>query len=173
MLSLTRKSDYALVALADLGYRYMQGEKPASARVIADAYKLPLPLLMNVLKELSSADILTSTRGATGGYKLARDPNEISVHDVIAAIEGPMRVALCAEAEPLAPQCNLESGCPIKAPVRTLHERVAKVFKEMTLADLVAESDLVRSSESCACSQQSCGAVGNSMVEQPSNTASG
>ncbi len=151
MLSLTRKTDYALVALADLGRRYQQNEKPASARVIADAYKLPLPLLMNVLKELSSTDILVSTRGATGGYKLAREPESISLHDVVIAIEGPLRVALCADKENNGHHCSIEMDCPIKTPIRTLHQRVTQVFKDMSLAELIAESDFAGQTEPCQC----------------------
>ena len=99
MLSLTRKSDYALVALSYLGQQHaLAQETPVSARRIADQFGLPLPLLMNILKALSHAGLVTSTRGPQGGYVLSQSPEEISILDVVNAIEGPVRVALCAPA---------------------------------------------------------------------------
>ena len=142
MLSLTRKTDYALVALAFLGHRHSTETGPASARLIADTYSLPLPLLMNILKELSSAGLLNSTRGATGGYMIAMPPSEISVLTVIEAIEGPMRIALCADQKaPAAGGCNIQDDCPIRNPVRKLHFKVAELFSNTSLADLISESD--------------------------------
>ncbi|WP_200761364.1 RrF2 family transcriptional regulator [Poriferisphaera corsica] len=138
---MTRKTDYALVALSFLGHRHETEGGPASARFIADTYHLPLPLLMNILKELSSAGLLTSTRGATGGYRLAKEPAEISVLNVVEAIEGPLRVTLCAdENAPAVCNCNILEECPIRKPIRGLHFRIAEFFGKTSLADVIAES---------------------------------
>ena len=69
--SLTRKSDYALLALSRLDLEGPDAS-PVSARHIADAYDLPLPIMMNVLKDLAGAGLVNSKRGATGGYYLSR-----------------------------------------------------------------------------------------------------
>ncbi|QQE13402.1 Rrf2 family transcriptional regulator [Planctomycetota bacterium] len=152
MLSLTRKTDYALVALAYLGHRHSTETGPASARLIADTYGLPLPLLMNILKELSSAGLLTSTRGATGGYMIAVSPAEISVLKVVEAIEGPMRIALCAdENAPAVCNCNIQDDCPIRNPVRKLHFKVAELFGNTSLEDLINESNFEQAEASAPC----------------------
>ena len=143
MLSLTRKTDYALVALALLGRRRQAGEGPVSARVVAEEFGLPLPLLMNILKELAQARIVTSTRGATGGYALNNDPGSITILEVVTAIEGPVRLAQCCDGLPIAGQgCAVEaSACPAKGAVRQLHRRIVTFFEEMTLEDLLREAD--------------------------------
>ncbi len=143
MLSLTRKTDYALVALAMLGQRRALGLGPVSARVVAEQYNLPQPLLMNVLKELGQARIVTSTRGATGGYELAHDPAQVSVLDVITAIEGPVRLAQCCDGLPVMGQgCAVEAAsCPAKGAVKHLHRRLVGLLESVSLQDLLAESE--------------------------------
>lgn len=87
MLSLTRKADYALVALVYLGHRRYQGDGPVSARSIAETFDLPQPVLMNTLKALARADLVDSHRGVTGGYELSRDPAKVSLLEVVRAVE--------------------------------------------------------------------------------------
>lgn len=143
MLSLTRKTDYALVALALLGRRRMAGDGPVSARVVAAEFGLPQPLLMNILKELTQAKIISSTRGATGGYALAHEPANITVLEVVTAIEGPVRLAQCCDGLPIAGQgCVVDAAaCPAKGAVRKLHQSIVRFFEEMTLQDLLDEAD--------------------------------
>jgi Rrf2 family protein len=92
MLTLTRKTDYALIALTHLS---QNKESCTSAREIATLYGLPLPLLMNVLKLLGQQGLAKSSRGPKGGYQLARSPNEITLHDIILAVEGPIQLVQC------------------------------------------------------------------------------
>src|SRR5437868_13882594 len=96
--SLTRKTDYALIALTRLAEEAAGKQQPLSARQIAEQYGLPLPLLMNVLKELHKAEIVCSRRGSSGGYMLCcHDPAEITMLQIIEALEGQVKVALCCE----------------------------------------------------------------------------
>ena len=142
MLSLTKKTDYALVALATLGRRKLAEEGPVSARVVAEEYGLPQPLLMNILKELAQARIVTSTRGATGGYTLSADPEKLTVMDVVTAIEGPVRLAECCDGLPVVGQgCAVDAAsCPAKGAVKLLHQRIVALFESMTLQDLLDEA---------------------------------
>jgi len=153
MLSLTRKTDYALVALALLGQRRNDGQGPVSARVIAEEFGLPQPLLMNILKELAQAKIVTSTRGATGGYTLAGEPSQTTILEVVTAIEGPVRLAQCCDGLPIAGQgCAVDAGsCPAKGAVRQLHKRIVSLFEEMTLQNLLDEAADAQSSEPGQC----------------------
>ena len=142
MLSLTRKTDYALVALAYLADRWLKQQGPASARVIADAYALPLSLLMNILKELSGTGLLTSTRGASGGYMLAMPPGEISLADVVTTLEGPVRFAACSDEMVASGRgCPVGSTCPIRDPILYLHEQINGFLRNMSLEDLLRGSN--------------------------------
>ncbi len=137
MLSLTRKTDYALVALTYLAGRRAEGDSPASAKQIAQAFGLPLALLMNILKELVQAKMLSSTRGAHGGYELAGEPGRITLLEVVTAMEGPVRLAQCADGLPIVGQgCTLSEDCPIQGPIRALHRRLNGFLAEVTLRDL-------------------------------------
>jgi len=115
MLTLTRKTDYALVALSHLAHRLAEDAGPVSARIIAETHGLPLPLLMNILKELAQAKLVNSTRGATGGYALALSPERISLLEIINAIEGPVKLTACCDGLPIVGQgCAVAATCPIQ-----------------------------------------------------------
>lgn len=140
MLSLTRRIDYALVAVAFLAQRQSGAMGPASARQIGDQFGLPLPLLMNLLKDLTHAGILTSSRGSRGGYMLAKRPDEVTLIQIIHAVEGPLRLVPCADQiESESQSCTLAQQCPIREPLRRLHERILGFFEQMTLADLIEQ----------------------------------
>src|SRR5262250_1120533 len=83
MLKLTKKADYGLIALKHLAVAERAGT--ASAKEIADAYGIPLPLLAKILQKLTKTGLLTSVPGSSGGYKLARQPEKISALEVIHA----------------------------------------------------------------------------------------
>lgn len=104
MLTLTRKTDYALIALTHLS---QNKETCTSAREIASLYGLPLPLLMNVLKLLGQQGLAKSARGPKGGYQLALPPGQITLHDIILAVEGPIQLVQCI---------GHESGTPSPGP---------------------------------------------------------
>ena len=94
MLTLTRKTDYALISLTHLA------QNPGvctSAREIAELYHMPLPLLMNVLKLLTGRGFVKSVRGPRGGYTLAQSAESISLSDTIRAVEGPIKLVRCAD----------------------------------------------------------------------------
>lgn len=154
MLSLTRKTDYALVALALLGQRKRDGQGPISARAIAETFGLPQPLLMNILKELAQAKIVRSTRGAAGGYELAADPSALSILDVVVAIEGPVKLTQCCsdEAPASGQACAVDSSaCPARGAVRKLHRRIVTFFEETTLEDIIHEADADQNGEGPCC----------------------
>ncbi|MCC6580530.1 MAG: Rrf2 family transcriptional regulator [Phycisphaeraceae bacterium] len=137
MMSLTRKTDYALVALAFLATQSAEDDKAVSARRIADQFNLPLPLLMNILKELGHAGLVQSVRGQQGGYMLSRDPKRIFLLDVVLAMEGQLRLAPCALAEDHGDACHLMGECLVHGAVRRLHQRIEGFLREVSLADLL------------------------------------
>src|SRR5688572_11227957 len=107
MLTFSKKVDYGLIALSHLATD--EGHK-ASARQIADKFGVPLPILMNILKTLAHQGLVTSLRGAKGGYVLAIDPHTISVGRIVLALEGPIRMVECVgPAEPNEERCRVET----------------------------------------------------------------
>jgi len=91
MLKLTKKADYGLIAMRHLACQ----AKTASAKEIADRYRIPLPLLSKVLQTLVRNSLLVSEQGATGGYRLSRDSHEINALEVIRSIDGPIILTQC------------------------------------------------------------------------------
>lgn len=143
MIAFTRKTDYALLALASLAKSSEKSEGPVSARYLAEQYGVSHPLLMNVLKDLVRGGIVQSTRGAKGGYELTREPAGITVEEVLVAMEGPPALTACcgAEASAATPiDCAVEFHCPITHAVRRLNDRIHRFLGEMSLADLISDA---------------------------------
>ena len=136
MLALTRKTGYALVAMARLA------ELPAgsviSAREIAQFCGVPVSLLMNVMKELAAAEYVESLRGSRGGYRLARQPEEIILADVVAVIEGPVRQAQCLLENGQDRPCSMTEmlACSAADPVHKVQRKLRDFLKTVTLAEI-------------------------------------
>jgi len=137
VLTLTRKVDYALVAMAHLA----RGDaSKASAREISESNGVPLPMLTNILHELLHCGLITSSLGSKGGYQLAKHPEEISISDLINAVEGPFRLTACCADETESnwsdAPCDLAADCRIKGSVRMVHERMLDFLDRITLAHI-------------------------------------
>lgn len=134
MLTLTRKADYALVAMAELARRF---PGRASAREVAVRSHVPLPMLHNILKQLLREGLVTSAMGTTGGYSLSRDPEQISLAEMIDAMEGRFRLTLCCSTDcETDTRCDLEPDCRIKGSVRKVHARMRHFMSGFTLAQI-------------------------------------
>lgn len=138
MLALTRKTDYALVALAHLA---KQGSERVSAREIATKFRLPVPVLMNILNQLAHGGLVTSARGSKGGYRLARRPEQITLADLIDVVEGPVRLALCCSSEPAVEEreCDLTDVCPVIHTIQNLHASLRRFLDQVTLEQIVSD----------------------------------
>src|ERR671928_219933 len=118
MLRLSKKADYALLAMRHLAAR---GEKQAvSARELAESYDIPGELLAKVLQKLVRARLLESRQGIHGGYGLARQAAAVSVADVIQAIDGPLTVTACSADDH---SCTQYSKCNIRDPLWRVKDR--------------------------------------------------
>lgn len=130
MLKLTKKADYGLIALRHLG---VGGGRSASAKDIADAYRIPLPMLSKILQKLTRENLLVSEQGTNGGYKLARHPNDISALEVIRTIDGPIILTQCFTDHA---QCDQGSTCPVREPLRKVHEGILQLLSSISISDL-------------------------------------
>ncbi|SRR5579871_2087413 len=128
MLKLTKKADYGLIAL-----RHLATRRSASAKDIADAYRIPLPLLSKILQNLARAGLLASEQGTHGGYKLARDPHEITALEVIRTIDGPIILTHCFTEHT---ECDQSDLCPVREPLRKVHEGILKLLSSISISDM-------------------------------------
>ncbi len=139
MLSLTKKTEYGLIGLCHLARA--GATQVTSAREIADEHKVPLPLLMNILKELNQAEIIKSVRGAKGGYTLAKPAHELSLASLVEALEGPVKFVRCAEPRPDGEHhCDIECSCIVRRPLMKIHERMKEFLTNVTLAELAFDN---------------------------------
>ncbi|MDP2904009.1 MAG: SUF system Fe-S cluster assembly regulator [Methylovulum sp.] len=131
MLRLSKLTDYATVILS-----FMAKEKTrvCAAMEIAAATGIALPTVSKILKLLVNSKVLMSTRGAKGGYMLAREPETISVAAIISALEGPIALTECSISEQL---CGQASGCGIRGVWHTINQTIHNALESVTLADLV------------------------------------
>jgi len=134
MVKLGKLTDYGLVLMTCIA-RSESSLPQRTARELALESKLPLSTVSKLLKELLQSGLLTSHRGTKGGYMLAKDPSQISVVDIISAIEGPMALTECST--DISGLCNLELSCPIKSNQRVINQAVRGVLEKITLSDLV------------------------------------
>jgi Rrf2 family protein len=86
-MKVSAKTEYACLAMLELAARYGSGE-PVRIRTIADEHGIPSRFLVQILLQLKGAGFVSSTRGAAGGYQLVKPPEEISLGEVMAVIEG-------------------------------------------------------------------------------------
>ncbi len=144
MLRFSRRLDYAILAISHLASRFAAA--PVSARVLADATRIPGSILANILKDLTHLGFVRSARGVHGGYELAVAPDELSIGQLVRALEGEMRLVECvpssaASAQPAMPSlCQIESTCTMKTPLRRVHRRIQEVLDELTFDQLLAEA---------------------------------
>jgi Rrf2 family protein len=135
MLRLSKKADYALIAMKHLALR---GDRASSsAREIAELYDIPIELMAKVLQRLVRRGLLASHHGTRGGYQLARVPTQISVADVIQAIEGPVTVTACSTEDG---QCEQFQKCNVRDPLWRVRERILSALGECTIAELATDA---------------------------------
>jgi FeS assembly SUF system regulator len=133
MVRLGKLTDYGLVLMTL--FARGDGLPLRTARDLALESRLPLSTVSKLLKQLLQNGLLTSHRGIKGGYILAKEPREISVIEIISAIEGPMALTECST--DVTGLCNLESYCPIKTNQQIINQAVRGVLDKITLSDLV------------------------------------
>ncbi len=133
-MRITAKADYAVRAAVELA-AWWPDAKPRKAERIATAQGIPLNFLENILGELRHAGIVRSHRGAEGGFRLARAPEEITIADVIRAVEGPLASVRGGPPEDITYAGASESLLRVWLAVRA---RLRSVVEHVTLADVAA-----------------------------------
>lgn len=140
MLSLTKKTEYGLMALIHLG---RDGNGYCSAREISDQCHIPLPLLMNILKVFAQHDIVSSARGMNGGYKLSTPAHQLSMLRIVQVLEGSVKLVQCVtdrgEKVGFENVCELTGCCSIRSPLLKIHEEFEHFLDHITLARIAGQ----------------------------------
>lgn len=136
MFSLTKKTDYALIALCCLAQE--PDGLPINTKVIAEKYHLPAELLAKILQQLARKGLVNSTSGPAGGYRLSRPAHQMSVSEVISAVDGRPVVVQCLKSG--REGCEQFDTCTIRNPMEMVQRRMAQVLDEMTIRDLLHAS---------------------------------
>jgi Rrf2 family protein len=134
MLRLSKKADYALLAMRHLAAHSDRGA--TSARELAETYGIPPELLAKVLQRLVRRRLLESHQGIRGGYALARAASGISVADVIQAVDGPLTVTACSEVDH---SCEQYAKCNIRDPLWRIKDRIVAALAATSVAELASE----------------------------------
>jgi len=137
-IAFSTKGEYGVRLMVQLG-RHV-GTGPASLAEIAAEEDLPRAYLEQLVVSLRGAGLVVSTRGAHGGYELARPPETISMAEVLRALEGPIAPMICASDDPEhATLCDRSARCTVSVLWVRVRDAVAGALDSMTLADLVPE----------------------------------
>lgn len=131
MALMSRKVDYALLILSHL-HRKKEG---GCAREIADRFGLSRSFVANILKEICHGGFVASHRGVKGGYVLCRPAEEISLADLMEALDDPFHLAECSKT-PDECACALSQVCPVRSPIAEVHNRIREVLRGVNLAEL-------------------------------------
>ena len=133
---LSKKTRYAIVALTRLAREY--GKGPIQIREIALEEKIPQSFLENILLEMKKLGILGSNLGKTGGYFLIKDPEEVTLADIVRHFEGTIALMYCVSEKAYRPCefCKDESTCQIRRVFKEVRDTTFDILKKTTLKQL-------------------------------------
>ncbi len=141
MLRITKQTDYGIVLLTHLA---SDPERRVNAPELADEASLPQPMVAKILKLLARAGILESHRGVNGGYCLAGRPEDLSVAEVIAALEGQISITECTDDTPgLCPQ---EEVCRLRSNWNRINLAIQDALDGISLAEMTGPVRMARTS---------------------------
>ena len=131
MLKLSRKTEYALMAL-----RHLHGkttEQLTSSKEIAETYRIPGELLAKTLQQLAREGIVETVQGPYGGYRLKADLEKVCLTDFIELLEGPVALTDCS----IDKDCDQLGTCTIRTPIHRINDTMKNVFNNVTLAEVM------------------------------------
>jgi FeS assembly SUF system regulator len=130
MIRITRQTDYGIVLLTHMA---SHTERQFNAPELAAETRLPLPMVSKILKVLTRDGLLLSHRGVKGGYSLERPAAQITMADIIAALEGPIAITECIDD---SGGCSHEARCAVRGNWQRINEAVLSALQEITLEEM-------------------------------------
>lgn len=133
MLRISKLTDYGVVLATHLA------AAPSETVAVSDLARgtgIPQPTVSKVLKQLGRAGVVAAQRGAQGGYRLARSADQITIAEVIAAVEGPIGVTECATDDEVG-TCELQTRCDVRTNWQRINRAVSDALEGIRLSDMV------------------------------------
>jgi FeS assembly SUF system regulator len=131
MIRMTKQADYGIVLLSRMA---SEGKRLFAAGELAEETHLPAPTVSKILKILARGDVLDSHRGVKGGYCLAREPEKITVAEIITALDGPIAITECIDDGP--GECSQEPICAVRGNWQRINREIRKALEGITLAEM-------------------------------------
>jgi FeS assembly SUF system regulator len=131
MFKLSKRADYGLIAVKHLALH--RNQHACSASEIAEEYGISATLMAKVLQKLARESVVAAKHGSSGGYQLARDPDQISALDVISAIDGPVFITSCVTSHGA---CDATEKCSVREPLRRVNESILNVLNTVTISQM-------------------------------------
>jgi FeS assembly SUF system regulator len=131
MIRITKTTDYGIVLLT---YMADDPERRYNAPELAHEVQLPLPMVSKILKILARDGLLDSHRGVNGGYALSRPPRQITVSEIITALEGPIAITECIDDGP--GECVQEAVCPLRSNWQLINAAIRGALDGLRLSDM-------------------------------------
>ena len=145
MLKFSKKADYGLMALqhiASVQYGDVSHSRVVNTKEIAEEYHIPVELLAKVLQTLAKHGVIESHNGPKGGYVLAREAGEITIAQVLEAIEGPLGLTDCSHEKEGVPCLQMEY-CNIRTPLFKIQDSIYQLLNSMTIEDIMGGTPLI------------------------------
>jgi Rrf2 family protein len=133
MLRFTKRADYGLMAIHYIAIHDDLGA--VSVKRIAEEFSIPQELLAKILQRLARQGLIVSQNGPKGGYVLARRSTEISIGEVVRALEGPISIVSCIEDS----DCPQMERCSLRRPITKLQVAITQMLDSMSLAELTSD----------------------------------
>lgn len=148
MLKFSKKADYGLMAvqyIASVQFGDLRRARVVNTKEIAEEYHIPVELLAKVLQALAKHGIVESQNGPKGGYLLARNAREITITQVLEAIEGPLGITDCyqEQEEDKTTSCSCFNHCNIRTPLLKVQDSIYQLLNSMTVADMMGGTPLI------------------------------
>ena len=132
-----RNTDYALRMMVSLARHY--GDKPTSSRLLSKEDSVPYQLASKLLQKLNRAKLVESQMGPKGGFRLMKKPSEITLGQIVVAIQGPISINRCLLDKEA---CEREPNCPVSKKLVQLQDNVDVFFNDITLNKLIQDDNI-------------------------------
>ncbi len=133
-MRLSKMTDYAVVMMVQMGHT---PSRTYAASAIAEETGVPLPTVSKLLKLLTRGGLLTSIRGVNGGYRMDREPEDISVAEIVQALEGPIALTACVDGAD--DNCDVESLCGMRGNWNKVNTAIRGALESVSLADMAVQ----------------------------------
>ena len=135
MIKLSKMTDYGVVIMSEMG---RIENRILTAPDLSLYTGLPVPTAAKILRVLAKNNLLSSIRGAHGGYRLDRKPSQISIAEIVRVLEGPVAVTSCVDTS--HDDCSVEQCCPMRGGWEKINRAINAAMEEVTLADMCQEN---------------------------------